>query len=111
MKGLVLLYRSDNGITIKEYPKVEENNLYYIVGNGMFNNKEGIMKKYVGKMCTFDCYGAICEGSYVSKYPIDIPYMGGIRWRSNGCFMFINKVKYDANPLYYYDMIKHFRED
>lgn len=109
MKGLVLLYRSEEEITVREYSKVEEQKNYYIVGENCLR-KEGILKKYVGEVCKYISGEATCKGTYIAKYPIDIPYMRNMYWR-DGYFIFVNKKKYDADPQLYYDIIKNYREE
>lgn len=113
MKGLVLLYRakSDSAVTIKEFPKIEDQREHYIVGENWLHNREGIMKKYVGRICKIDFYcDGQCDGKNVARYPIELPDMREIRWNNGGYFMFVNKTKYDENPTYWYDIIKNYRE-
>lgn len=111
MKGLILLYRYQENVTIREYSKVEDYRDHYIVGKNWLGNREGILKKYVGEVCkTGFSIGETCNGSSVARYPVEVPYMPEIKWH-NGYFVFVNKTRYDANPKYYYDMIKNYREE
>ena len=105
MRGLVLLYRNGENVTIREYSTIKEKNNYYIVGENCIG-EIGIIKKYVGKVCKHTWYADTCEGHNLFHYPIDIPYMEG-----QGYFIFVNKNKYDENPVLYYDMIKNYREE
>lgn len=112
MKSLVLLYRlkSSDAVTIKEYPKVEDFKGHYVVGENWLRNKEGILKKYVDKVCHRGYYlGGRCDGHPAAQYPIELPAMGTMDW-NEGYFIFVNKTRYDENPTYYYDVIKNYRE-
>lgn len=117
MRSLVLLYRNRENVTIREYPKVEDFGEHYIVGETYWGSKTGILKKYVGEVCKMEYYcgayiasSTLANRASVAKYPVEVPDMGDIKWHG-GYFMFVNKTKYDANPIYYYDMIKNYREE
>lgn len=105
MKSLVLLYRNikSNEVTIREFQHIEENNKHYLFGmTNWLGNRVGVLKKYVGQIHKFDYY----HGEDFAKYPIVLPNM-----HDKCYFIFINKNKYNENPLYYYDMIKNYEEE
>lgn len=113
MKSLVLLCRCNDGVLVKEFPNVKDNKDYYLFEQkDIFGDSTGIMKKYVGKICKCR-YGndITCDGKYVSAYPVEIPYIRSLSDTLKGYFVFVNKNKYDENPLYYHDMIKNYREE
>ena len=111
MKGLVLLYRCNDEVTIREFEIIGDYHNHYIIGKNWLDNREGILKKYVGKVCQLDWSNhGTYEGTRVCIYPVELPYMS-YKWSKKGIyFMFINKTKYDADPAYYYDMIKNYTE-
>lgn len=109
MKSLVLLYRgqsTSDEVTIKEFLQVKENNNHYLLGENRFGERFGILKKEVGKVCKKPVYGF----SDAAKYPIELPNMKTTKWNDDIYFIFVNKVKYDCNPMLYYDIIKKYRE-
>lgn len=108
MKNLILLYRGkdgSDGITIKEFLQVKETNDHYLLGEGRYGNRLGVLKKKIGKICKDPSYGF----SDAVRYPIELPYMKTTGW-DDIYFIFVNKSKYDENPVMYYDMIKNYRE-
>ena len=113
MKGLVLLYRFGKSITIKEYDIQEDYHNHYIVDTNQWE-KIGILKQYVGKICEQIGYReAMCEGARVSRdFSVDLPYELMHQWYNahyqKGYFIFINKTKFDADPMYYYNMIRDY---
>lgn len=111
MKSLVLLYCDNRRreVTIREFPNVTENNKHYLFGTtNWIGNREGVLKKNVGKVCKVRDF---CTNCKIAEYPIEIPSLGrDISW-DGGYLIFVNKNKYDENPVYYYNMLKNFRED
>ncbi len=108
MKSLVLLYRSkrDEGVTIEEYSNITENNKHYLLGKkNCIGNRIGILKRCVGEVCVINDYFG-----RATIYPVELPYMGDLHWQG-GYFIFVNKNKYDADPIHYYNMIKNYREE
>ena len=118
MKSLVLLYRnicdSDEvpTVSIREYNTVSETNDHYIIGKRPYSSSfsEGIMKKFVGKVFKYNRYNRYGYKE-TTKFPVDLPDMRGYRDYEDIYYLFVNKCKYDENPLYYYDMIKNYREE
>lgn len=108
MKSLVLLYRSKKNeeVTIKEYSNITENNKHYLFGTNYLGNNVGVLKKCIGEVRIFDDY----FGGKAAIYPIELPHMNNLYWYG-GYFMFVNKNKYDENPMYYYNIIKNYREE
>ena len=107
MKSLVLLYRENSGdeLHIKYYSQIKDLKDAYIVGDKHYSFYEGISKRLVG-----------VPSDYESNYflhlsaPITLPHMGDCYW-NGGRFLFVNKTKYDENPIYYQDMIMNYREE
>lgn len=102
MRKLVLIFKdlSDNQLSIKEYNIESDIGKYYIfnVTNRYFS-KEGVLKKYVNRICTLD--------TYPNTYPVELPYIVGQYWKKF-VFMFVNKNKYEQNPIEYINMIKNY---
>lgn len=107
MKSLVLLYcdnRSDE-LHIKYYSQVKDSKDVYIIGDRQYGFWEGITKKLVGIPSDYE------DNYYLhTSVPVTLPHMGDCYWRG-GKFLFVNKNKYDENPVYYQDMIRDFREE
>lgn len=105
MKNLVLLYRENSGdeLHIKYYSQVKDTKDAYVTGDKYYGFYEGVSKKLIG-----------IPSDYKNNYflhlsaPITLPRMGDCYW-SGGKFLFVNKTKYDENPLYYQDMITNYR--
>lgn len=101
MRKLVLLYKDvlENQISIKEYSIVEEQGKYFIFDDKNPYSKTGILKKYINHICSLK--------DYPNTYPIELPYIVDKYWRDI-VFMFVNKNKYDKNPINYIDMMKNY---
>ena len=39
-----------------------------------------------------------------------LPYMGECYWK-DGIFIFLNKNRYDKNPIYYQELVMNYREE
>lgn len=102
MRKLVLIFRdlSDNQVSIKEYSIESDVGKYYIFNmTGRYSSREGILKKYVNKICTLD--------TYPNTYPVELPYIVGQYWKKY-VFIFVNKNTYDQNPIKYINLIRDY---
>ena len=107
MKSLVLLYRDNSGdeLHIKYYSQVKDIKDAYIVGEKGYGFWSGISKKLVGIPLDYK------DNYYLHlSTPVTLPHMGECYWHG-GKFLFVNKTKYDENPLYYQNMIMNYREE
>lgn len=107
MKSLVLLYRDNSGdeLHIKYYSQVKDIKDAYIVGEKGYGFWSGISKKLVGIPLDYK------DNYYLHlSAPVTLPHMGECYWHG-GKFLFVNKTKYDENPLYYQNMIMDYREE
>lgn len=107
MKNLVLLYRDNSGdeLHIKYYSQVKDIKDAYIVGEKGYGFWSGISKKLVGIPLDYK------DNYYLHlSAPVTLPHMGECYWHG-GKFLFVNKTKYDENPLYYQNMIMNYREE
>lgn len=107
MKSLVLLYRDNFGdeLHIKYYSQVKDIKDAYIVGEKGYGFWSGISKKLVGIPLDYK------DNYYLHlSAPVTLPHMGECYWHG-GKFLFVNKTKYDENPLYYQNMIMNYREE
>ena len=107
MKSLVLLYRDNSGdeLHIKYYSQVKDIKDAYIVGEKGYGFWSGISKKLVGIPLDYK------DNYYLHlSAPVILPHMGECYWHG-GKFLFVNKTKYDENPLYYQNMIMNYREE
>lgn len=107
MKSLVLLYRDNSGdeLHIKYYSQVKDIKDAYIVGEKGYGFWSGISKKLVGIPLDYK------DNYYLHlSAPVTLPHMGEC-YRHGGKFLFVNKTKYDENPLYYQNMIMNYREE
>lgn len=99
MRKLVLLYKDtlDDQISIKEYSIVNDEGKYYILDEKSPYSRIGILKKYVDCICKLK--------AYPNTYPVELPYLVGQYWR-NIVFLFVNKNKYEEDPIGYINKLK-----
>lgn len=103
MKSLVLLYQDnhDDTLHIKCYSQVRDNKDVYIVGERRYGFLQGVSKKLIGIPSDY-------RTNYYAQSATTLPYMGEC-YLYGGKFLFVNKNKYDEDPLFYQDIIKNFR--
>lgn len=98
MRKLVLLYKdiSSKEISIKEYNIISDIGKYYLFDKNNPYTREGILKKYVDKICN--------NQNYLKTYPVELPYCIRYYYREV-IFIFVNKNKYDRDPIKYLNLI------
>ena len=108
MKDLILLYKEYKGRTlhIRYYPVKKDIKDGYIIGEKRYGYYEGVLKDLIGKVSDYKDNYYLCS----SSKPITLPYMGECYWKG-GIFLFLNKSKYDKDPIYYQKMIMEHREE
>lgn len=108
MKNLILLYREyeDKTLHIKNYTVKKDIKDGYIIGEKRYGYYEGVLKNLIGKVSDYKDNYYLC----FSSKPITLPYMGECYWKG-GIFLFLNKNKYDKNPIYYQELIMNYREE
>ena len=108
MKDLILLYKEYKGRTlhIRYYPVKKDIKDGYIIGEKRYGYYEGVLKNLIGKVSDYKDNYYLCS----SSKPITLPYMGECYWKG-GIFLFLNKSKYDKDPIYYQKMIMEHREE
>ncbi len=111
MKSLVLLYRDNKTkeVAIREFLNITENNKHYLFGTkNWIGNREGVLKKNVGKVLKVGDFSTNCK---IAEYPVEIPSLNRDIFWNGGYLIFVNKNKYDEDPTYYYNVIKNYREE
>ena len=108
MKDLILLYKEYKGKTlhIRHYPVKKDTKDGYIIGEKRYGHYEGVLKNLIGKVSDYKGNYYLCS----SSKPITLPYMEECCWKG-GIFLFLNKSKYDKDPIYYQKMIMEHREE
>lgn len=108
MKDLILLYKEYKGRTlhIRHYPVKKDIKDGYIIGEKRYGYYEGVLKNLIGKVSDYKDNYYLCSSSKA----ITLPYMGECYWKG-GIFLFLNKSKYDKDPIYYQKMIMEHREE
>lgn len=108
MKDLILLYKEYKGraLHIRYYPVKKDIKDGYIIGEKRYGYYEGVLKNLIGKVSDYKDNYYLCS----SSKPITLPYMGECYWKG-GIFLFLNKSKYDKDPIYYQKMIMEHREE
>ena len=108
MKDLILLYKEYKGQTlhIRHYPVKKDTKDGYIIGEERYGHYEGVLKNLIGKVSDYKDNYYLCS----SSKPITLPYMEECCWKG-GIFLFLNKSKYDKDPIYYQKMIMEHREE
>ena len=103
MKSLVLLYKDkerDTDLCIKIYTQIKDKRNVYVLGKNWYGNDYGVRKDYVGKVTS--------TKNYPITYPVELPLRCS-SWHDD-IFMFVNKDKYDQDPIYYQNMILQYKE-
>lgn len=103
MKSLVLLYKieGDNDtIHIKEFPQILDKKDSYITEKSCWGEDSGVRKGELEKF--------ILKTSYGSRYHkgVYLPYVSG--W-GDVVYYFVNKVKYDKEPVFYQEQLKNYK--
>ena len=108
MKDLILLYKEYKGKTlhIRHYPVKKDTKDGYIIGEKRYGHYEGVLKNLIGKVSDYKDNYYLCSSSKL----ITLPYMEECCWKG-GIFLFLNKSKYDKDPIYYQKMIMEHREE
>ena len=108
MKNLILLYHEygDKTLHIKNYTVKKDTKDGYIIGEKRYGYYEGVLKNLIGKVSDYKDNYYLC----FSSKPMTLPYMEECYWK-DGIFIFLNKNKYDKDPIYYQKMVMNYREE
>jgi hypothetical protein len=102
----MLLYRENRSedLSIRCYSQVKDTKDAYIVEDKQYGFYSGVPKRLVGVVSDYKCN----RYPHLSA-PVILPQMGSCYWQG-GVFLFVNKTKYDENPVYFQNMIMNYKE-